>query len=224
MASSAKAAKRADRSRSPRPRPASSLKAGNPRAAEKCKKRVTFCETVDVREYARQLGGSGGIPSDGSTVALGLGHDWRASTQPLVDVKVGASLGKLFLPAARRTALLLGAGSKVTKQELAAHRRDLATVRRNRMLSMMNKQNMFDMPTSLKQAWLRAHKLAAELGRPCAFTSAMTTRSQARTAAKPRASQGGKPKNQSGGKALPIRHTVYKRKAPEQGRKSRTRG
>lgn len=219
-ASPAKAAQRASRSRSPRPRPASSLKAGSKRG----KRRVTFCETVDVREYARQLGGSGGVPSDGSTVALGLGHDWRASTQPLVDAKAGTSLEKLFLPPARRAALLRGAGSKVTKHEMAEHRRELVTIRQNRMVSMMNNQNMFSMPTSLKQAWVRAHRLAAELGRPGAMASAMTTRSKAGAAAKSKARQGLKPKNQRGGKALPIRRTIGKRKAPERAKKSRKRG
>merc|ERR1711957_246230 len=67
--------------------------------------RVSFDETVGVRLYRRTLGGSGGIPSNG-TVPLGLGELVETTTEKLPVNKRKRDLEELIMPPPLRARLL----------------------------------------------------------------------------------------------------------------------
>ena len=48
-------------------------------------KKVRWKEDVEVLEFARLLGGSGGVPTDGTWATLGLGSMLGESTAKLLD-------------------------------------------------------------------------------------------------------------------------------------------
>merc|ERR1740121_3412360 len=52
-----------------------------------------FCERVEVWEYSRLMGGSGGVPTDGSWAALGLGVKLRSTWESLAKESVTTSRG-----------------------------------------------------------------------------------------------------------------------------------
>jgi len=129
------------------------------------KKRVSFCDVVDVREYARKLGGSQGIPSTGGMVSLGLGKFCSETTRVLDVTKRGKALEELVLPQWKRVKLLVGnAGvDSISEREWQQECDDVARVQRERQQSVTMDVTNPPEPANVRQALTRARTLALSL-------------------------------------------------------------
>lgn len=70
------------------------------RAVPKKKRSVSFNPMADVREYARQYNGSGGVPYSGG-YPLGLGASYVEKKEPLISTKMKMAQlrsGHMFMP------------------------------------------------------------------------------------------------------------------------------
>lgn len=146
---------------------------------------VTFHTQVDIREYSRQLGGGGGVPTDGSWVALGLGQARRAVEEPLnfadAAMRAAARLKEVqanddgaperpdedaasYISSSSRAKILKAAmGEQAYKREWNWHRREMAKVHVCRRISNADPADRDLMPSSMEEARARAEAVSKEL-------------------------------------------------------------
>lgn len=168
-------------------------------------KRVHFKNVLTVNEYARRVGGSGCVPQDGSTLALGLGDRTRVISEPESPKRRkvrNCGDGLAFLTVAQRERLLrasalseVGAASAPGRAAWVAHRADLRCVQRSRQAELETVTNWQPMPDSLEKAKQRADKLMQWLVARASPKSRVrrTTAAQAKTRCKGKVSKRASP-------------------------------
>lgn len=126
--------------------------------------RVTFESTVKVSEYSRYLGGSDGVPSDGSLVALGLGRLVRTRKEALLSEPREQSSEIRWMPNDVRALVLqasMGKASFAKAWEKEEHAMKLLHERRRS--SVDDEKDIALMPRSMAEATARALQVAAEI-------------------------------------------------------------
>ncbi|CAJ1404252.1 unnamed protein product, partial [Effrenium voratum] len=127
------------------------------------KSQVGFNEVVEVLEFGRLLGGSGGVPTDGTWASLGLGQVMGQTRAPLLveDPEVREAQP---IPQRKRIAMLATFMGKAHFEEVKkTEQKQMQTLQRNRMQTTEEEQCEWDqMPSSMEEALTRAQKLAAE--------------------------------------------------------------
>lgn len=119
---------------------------------------------VEVLEFARLLGGSGGVPTDGTWATLGLGEaQGRSRAKLFCETKEEAE----HIPEGRRIPLLIASmGKDVFEEAKKSERKTMQTLHRQRQQTVEQEEPEWDhMPGSLKEARERAMKLASETER-----------------------------------------------------------
>ncbi|CAJ1404245.1 unnamed protein product, partial [Effrenium voratum] len=131
--------------------------------AQPRKSQVGFNEVVEVLEFGRLLGGSGGVPTDGTWASLGLGQVMGQTRAPLLveDPEVREAQP---IPQRKRIAMLATFMGKAHFEEVKkTEQKQMQTLQRNRMQTTEEEQCEWDqMPSSMEEALTRAQKLAAE--------------------------------------------------------------
>lgn len=161
-----------------RKRPSGAVGSANPRAKRRRKRSaVTFLPVVQVAEYQRRLGGGGGVPTDGTLVALGLGERARELQEPLApphEDQAGTPPRKLdadvaFIPRPERVKLLRCAmGNDAYNTAWRAQRRELLKLSASRRATGGAAVDFELMPGTLQEARQRAAKVALDVWPPAA--------------------------------------------------------
>lgn len=128
-------------------------------------RRVTFCTDVRITEYRRRLDGSGGVPTDGTLVPLGLGRRARLTRAPLAPSQERPSAHVTWLSSNERLRLLrrsMGGASYV--HAWVRQRREVAQLQRLREQSRRDPKDQQLMPVSAEEARRRALDLERESG------------------------------------------------------------
>jgi len=126
--------------------------------------RVTFVGNVVVNTYSRRLGGGDGVPTDGSTVALGLGTAIGVAKARLAaGPRAESDQISWMPPEAREKALEDAMGADVFARSRAQQMPDLAQLLERRKLSTQDGKDVMLMPQSLLEAQTRAAELSAEV-------------------------------------------------------------
>ncbi|CAJ1330148.1 unnamed protein product, partial [Effrenium voratum] len=126
------------------------------------KSQVGFNEVVEVLEFGRLLGGSGGVPTDGTWASLGLGQVMGQTRAPLLVEEEEREAQPI--PQRKRIAMLATFMGKAHFEEVKkTEQKQMQTLQRNRTQTTEEEQMEWDqMPSSMEEALTRAQKLAAE--------------------------------------------------------------
>lgn len=130
---------------------------------------MTFRQTVMVCEYTRQLGGGGGVPSDGGWVALGLGDRAGTREEPLAEAPGpgAADMDDRILPRPVRVRLLRAAmGDAAYERAWAEQKHEMARLQLQRRLTVADAADWEEMPASAEEARERALAVSQEVGPP----------------------------------------------------------
>jgi len=130
--------------------------------------RISFAPAVNVVEFERVLGGSDGIPQDGTVLPLGLGRRRRTSSAPLARVSIRRLPveDRCYIPVKARIQLLRKAmGDARFAASWHQCKREIACTLRSRKQAKNDPQTKrFEfMPTSMSEAVRRAAALAREV-------------------------------------------------------------
>ncbi|CAJ1330141.1 unnamed protein product, partial [Effrenium voratum] len=130
--------------------------------AQPRKSQVGFNEVVEVLEFGRLLGGSGGVPTDGTWASLGLGQVMGQTRAPLLVEEEEREAQPI--PQRKRIAMLATFMGKAHFEEVKkTEQKQMQTLQRNRTQTTEEEQMEWDqMPSSMEEALTRAQKLAAE--------------------------------------------------------------
>jgi len=126
---------------------------------------VSFREVVDVQEFTRQLGGGGGVPSDGTWVTLGLGKALGTTQEPIVDDDPEVeSKEASYIPMVQRIRLLKQSmGLETFQEERKTEKPTMEKLLRLRTQTVDEDADWENMASDIDQALARAEKLAKEV-------------------------------------------------------------
>lgn len=151
----------------------SSLKQPSPKAARssffsflRCcpSRRVRFHHTVKVAEYSRHLGGSDGVPSDGSHISLGLGQLLRMRAEPLAPRNKPRTDQIPWMESKDRAIVLkVAMGKAKYRQAWSQQRPAMRRLQRRRRLTAKEGKDALPMPESSAEARSRALQVANEV-------------------------------------------------------------
>jgi len=140
------------------------------RSRSRRRRRVSFQPAVKVQEFSRCLGGGGGVPMDGTTVALGLGDLARVLEEPLgaegampgADVQVDPEAEPFSSTTARWRVRVLKSsmGASYYNEQVKTHRLELQSLHNERLRTNSSSLDFRMQPTSAEKAYERAKRLS----------------------------------------------------------------
>lgn len=140
-------------------------KASKPRTGASSRS-ISFHSDISVREYERELGGSGGVPQDNTLVALGLGAFSRAVLEKLPTEAAEQVAVECHRTQPQRVRILQAAmGQAAYQRAWQEQKPDMLKLMRSRNREAKLIEDQDELPTTAAQARKRAAQVAAELAR-----------------------------------------------------------
>lgn len=124
---------------------------------------MSFVSSVAVNTYSRSLGGGDGVPTDGSTVALGLGRSLGLTKVRLAGPRAQSDQISWMPPDMREKSLEEAMGADSFARARAQQTPDLAQLLERRESAKQDGKDVMLMPQSLLEAQTRAGQLSAEV-------------------------------------------------------------
>lgn len=125
--------------------------------------RVKFRGSVRVLSFPRTLGGSDAVPTDGSTVALGLGHVPKESQVKLARCSRNSDQISWMPTEMRERVLMECMGKENYEKVQEIELPEMTELQAQRKSSVEDNKNITLMPQSIEEACKRARKLTDEV-------------------------------------------------------------